>query len=58
MLNLELTVLILIFCEATMAHRWQIAISAGLLAAVWAGLADVFHLVTWIGFLGCSYQIL
>ncbi|MCL1084479.1 DUF1097 domain-containing protein [Shewanella psychromarinicola] len=37
-----------------MAHRWQIAISAGLLAAIWAGLADVFHLVTWVGFLGCS----
>lgn len=37
-----------------MEHRWQIAISAGLLAAVWAGFADVFQLVTWIGFLGCS----
>ncbi|MCL1115282.1 DUF1097 domain-containing protein [Shewanella basaltis] len=37
-----------------MAHRWQIAISAGLLASVWAGLADVLHLVTWVGFLGCS----
>lgn len=37
-----------------MEHRWQIAISAGLLAAVWAGVADIFHLVTWIGFLSCS----
>ncbi|MCL1060267.1 DUF1097 domain-containing protein [Shewanella gelidimarina] len=37
-----------------MEHRWQIAISAGLLAGVWAGFADVFQLVTWIGFLGCS----
>lgn len=37
-----------------MENRWQIAISAGLLAAVWAGLADAFQLVTWIGFLGCS----
>ena len=37
-----------------MEHRWQIAISAGLLAAVWAGFADAFQLVTWIGFLGCS----
>ncbi|MCH1930731.1 DUF1097 domain-containing protein [Shewanella sp. A25] len=37
-----------------MENRWQIAISAGLLAAVWCGVADVFHLVTWIGFLGCS----
>ena len=37
-----------------MKHRWQTAISAGLLAAVWAGFADVFQLVTWIGFLGCS----
>ncbi|ABV36274.1 conserved hypothetical protein [Shewanella sediminis HAW-EB3] len=37
-----------------MENRWQIAISAGLLAAVWCGVADTFHLVTWIGFLGCS----
>ncbi|WP_394129785.1 DUF1097 domain-containing protein [Shewanella maritima] len=37
-----------------MEHRWQIAISAGLLASIWAGIADVFHLITWIGFLGCS----
>ena len=37
-----------------MEHRWQVAISAGLLAAVWAGIADIFHLVTWIGFLSCS----
>ena len=37
-----------------MQHRFQIAISAGLLAALWAGVADVFQLVTWIGFLGCS----
>ncbi|MCG9696411.1 DUF1097 domain-containing protein [Shewanella sp. Isolate11] len=37
-----------------MEHRWQIALSAGLLAAIWAGVADTFHLVTWIGFLACS----
>ncbi|MCL1066460.1 DUF1097 domain-containing protein [Shewanella olleyana] len=37
-----------------MEHRWQIAISAGLLAALWAGVADVFQLVTWVGFLSCS----
>ncbi|MDB2386001.1 DUF1097 domain-containing protein [Shewanella sp.] len=37
-----------------MEHRWQIAISAGSLAAVWAGVADAFQWVTWIGFLGCS----
>ncbi|WP_434928793.1 DUF1097 domain-containing protein [Shewanella sp. HL-SH2] len=37
-----------------MQYRWQIALSAGLLAALWAGVADVFQLVTWIGFLGCS----
>lgn len=37
-----------------MEHRWQIATSAGLLAAVWAGFADMFQLATWIGFLGCS----
>ncbi|ABZ77182.1 protein of unknown function DUF1097 [Shewanella halifaxensis HAW-EB4] len=37
-----------------MENRWQIAISAGLLAAVWAGVADALHLVTWIGFLSCS----
>ncbi|MGS0726394.1 DUF1097 domain-containing protein [Shewanella sp. 0m-11] len=37
-----------------MENRWQIAISAGLLAAIWAGVADVLHLVTWIGFLSCS----
>lgn len=37
-----------------MQHRWQIAISAGLLAGVWAGVADAFQLVTWIGFLSCS----
>ncbi|MBW8182152.1 DUF1097 domain-containing protein [Shewanella nanhaiensis] len=37
-----------------MEHRWQVAISAGLLAAVWAGVADIFHLITWIGFLSCS----
>lgn len=37
-----------------MENRWQVAISAGLLAAVWCGIADAFHLVTWIGFLGCS----
>ncbi|WP_028865481.1 DUF1097 domain-containing protein [Psychromonas aquimarina] len=37
-----------------MENRWQIALSAGILAAVWCGIADLFHLVTWIGFLGCS----
>ncbi|GGM91715.1 MULTISPECIES: DUF1097 domain-containing protein [Shewanella] len=37
-----------------MENRWQVAISAGLLAAIWCGIADTFHLVTWIGFLGCS----
>lgn len=37
-----------------MEHRFQVALSAGLLAALWAGLADTFHLVTWIGFLACS----
>ncbi|MGZ9898811.1 DUF1097 domain-containing protein [Shewanella gaetbuli] len=37
-----------------MEHRWQIAFSAGLLAAIWAGVADVYNLVTWVGFLGCS----
>ncbi|BAJ02792.1 DUF1097 domain-containing protein [Shewanella violacea] len=37
-----------------MENRWQVAISAGLLAAVWAGIADTFSLVTWIGFLACS----
>lgn len=37
-----------------MTNRWQVAISAGLLAAVWCGVADAFHFVTWIGFLGCS----
>ncbi|ABE55502.1 protein of unknown function DUF1097 [Shewanella denitrificans OS217] len=37
-----------------MEHRWPIAISAGLLAALWCGAADAFSLVTWVGFLGCS----
>ncbi|GLS91785.1 hypothetical protein GCM10007916_28550 [Psychromonas marina] len=37
-----------------MDNRWQIALSAGLLAALWCGIADIFHLVTWVGFLGCS----
>ncbi|MBL4814495.1 DUF1097 domain-containing protein [Shewanella sp.] len=37
-----------------MENRWQVAISAGLLAAVWGGVADTFSLVTWIGFLACS----
>ncbi|QFU22207.1 DUF1097 domain-containing protein [Shewanella eurypsychrophilus] len=37
-----------------MENRWQVAISAGLLAAIWAGVADTFSLVTWIGFLACS----
>ncbi len=37
-----------------MKDRYQVAISAGLLAALWCGIADTFHLVTWIGFLGCS----
>ena len=37
-----------------MENRWQIALSAGLLAAVWCGIADLLSLVTWVGFLGCS----
>ncbi|ABO24130.1 DUF1097 domain-containing protein [Shewanella loihica] len=37
-----------------MENRMQVALSAGLLAAVWAGVADAFHLVTWVGFLACS----
>lgn len=37
-----------------MQNRYQIAISAGLLAALWAGIADTFQLITWIGFLSCS----
>ncbi|WP_028762115.1 DUF1097 domain-containing protein [Shewanella colwelliana] len=37
-----------------MENRWQVALSAGILAAIWAGVADTFHLVTWIGFLACS----
>lgn len=37
-----------------MNNRYQVAISAGLLAALWCGIADTFHLVTWIGFLSCS----
>ncbi|WOT03974.1 DUF1097 domain-containing protein [Shewanella youngdeokensis] len=37
-----------------MEHRWQVAISAGLLAGIWAGFSDIFQLVTWIGFLSCS----
>ncbi|PKH05254.1 DUF1097 domain-containing protein [Moritella sp. Urea-trap-13] len=37
-----------------MKNRYQVAISAGLLAALWCGIADMFHLVTWIGFLSCS----
>ena len=37
-----------------MKDRYQVAISAGLLAALWCGIADMFHLVTWIGFLSCS----
>lgn len=37
-----------------MENRWQVAISAGVLATVWCGVADAFQLVTWIGFLGCS----
>ncbi len=37
-----------------MENRWQIATSAGVLAAVWCGVADLFHLVTWVGFLGCT----
>lgn len=37
-----------------MKNRWQIALSAGLLAAIWCGIADLFHLITWVGFLGCS----
>lgn len=37
-----------------MKNRYQVAISAGLLAALWCGIADTFHLTTWIGFLSCS----
>lgn len=37
-----------------MENRYQVAFSAALLAALWAGLADAFELVTWIGFVGCS----
>jgi len=37
-----------------MKNRYQVAFSAGLLAAVWCGIADYFHLVSWVGFLGCS----
>ncbi|MDX2319238.1 MAG: DUF1097 domain-containing protein [Moritella sp.] len=37
-----------------MQDRYQVALSAGLLAALWCGIADTFHLVTWIGFLSCS----
>lgn len=37
-----------------MENRWQIATSAGVLAAIWCGAADLFHLVTWVGFLGCT----
>ncbi|ASJ96516.1 MULTISPECIES: DUF1097 domain-containing protein [Shewanella] len=37
-----------------MENRMQVALSAGLLAAIWAGVADAFHLVTWVGFLACS----
>ncbi|AGH81300.1 hypothetical protein PCNPT3_06810 [Psychromonas sp. CNPT3] len=37
-----------------MKNRWQIATSAGVLASVWCGVADLLSLVTWIGFLGCS----
>ncbi|NMH66069.1 DUF1097 domain-containing protein [Shewanella salipaludis] len=37
-----------------MENRCQVAISAGVLAALWCGIADVFQLVSWIGFLGCS----
>ncbi|WP_299008762.1 DUF1097 domain-containing protein [uncultured Shewanella sp.] len=37
-----------------MENRWAVALSAGLLAVVWAGVADVFNWVTWLGFMGCS----
>lgn len=37
-----------------MKNRWQIAISAGVLASIWCGIADIFSLVTWVGFLSCS----
>ncbi|WP_298775071.1 DUF1097 domain-containing protein [uncultured Shewanella sp.] len=37
-----------------MKNRWAVAISAGLLAVVWAGVADMFNWVTWLGFMGCS----
>ncbi|WP_299495394.1 DUF1097 domain-containing protein [uncultured Shewanella sp.] len=37
-----------------MENRWAVATSAGLLAVVWAGVADIFNWVTWLGFMGCS----
>jgi hypothetical protein len=37
-----------------MENRWQIALSAGLLATLWAGFSVQFNLVTWVGFLACS----
>ncbi|MCL1125289.1 DUF1097 domain-containing protein [Shewanella surugensis] len=37
-----------------MENRWSVAVSAGLLAVVWAGVADVFNWITWLGFMGCS----
>ena len=37
-----------------MVNLWQVALSAGLLSALWAGMADLLSLVTWIGFLGAS----
>lgn len=44
----------LIVMSCKMKNRYQVAISAGLLTAVWCGIADIFHLVTWVGFAGCS----
>lgn len=37
-----------------MENRYQIALSAGLLSAAWVATADVFGLIAWVGFLGCS----
>ena len=37
-----------------MENRWQIALSAGLLASLWAGFSVQYNLVTWVGFLACS----
>lgn len=37
-----------------MENRWAVALSAGVLAVVWAGVADIFNWITWLGFMGCS----